>query len=393
MYFDYAIIGAGIAGLKAAQSIRNQHPTGSILLVNGEDRLPYKRTRISKAMAKGFDADAFALHDELYFQEMNISYKCLQISSIDVNGKCLFDRHGGAIHWNKLLLCTGSNPVFPAFDREAASFIFPVRTALDVETIVKKLKSNRKIAIIGGGVLGVEVAEQLTIMGHRPYLYFAGSHLLETYLDSFLSEKLANELHNSGVRLFPQHRIMAIENSTSDVCALVTDAGDCFSTDLIISCIGSRPNVLMAMEAGIPASIGIKTDWKMCCQAPDVYAAGDVVQLPDGRVEGLWHAAEYQGMIAGTNAAGGNMVHDKRGFRMKLESQNSFYFSQIPVEAADSQEIWKSSDGTRYYKVFFLGNQLSGALMWNDAARAKILQKAIWEGWDRKMVAESFFVD
>jgi NAD(P)H-nitrite reductase large subunit len=393
MKYDYITIGAGIAGVTAVRSIRQHDKSGSVLLVDGEDRLPYKRTKISKTMATGFTTNAFALLSEDDLRGMNIFYQRMKINSIDLLNKTIRDQQGEILHWNKLLLCTGAEVVLPDFDDAAAKRIFPIRTAKDVEQLLGQLHGRKNVAVVGGGVLGVEVAEQIAKLGAEVSILFQGDRLMERHFDAHLSAQLKLEMQQAGIQLFPGKRIVAMNVSQSDVCELMFSSGESHLTDLVVSCIGTRPNFQLARQSGIQTSKGIQTDWEMRCYIPDVFAAGDTVELPDGRVEGLWHAAEYQGMIAGTNAAGGCLVHDRRGFRMKLETENSFYFSQFPRVIPENQLVWSSADGKKYYSLLFSANKLVGALMYNDAPNAKRLQQAIWEEWDLTTAKQSFFIE
>lgn len=393
MKYDYITIGAGIAGVTAVRSIRQHDKTGSVLLIDGEDRLPYKRTKISKTMAAGFTTNAFALLSEDDLHGMNISYQRMKINHIDVIHKTLSSQQGDILHWNKLLLCTGAQVVLPGFDDAAAKRIFPIRTANDVEQLLGQLHGRKNIAVVGGGVLGVEVAQQLAKLGAKVSLLFKDNRLMEQHFDTYLSAQLEVEMQQAGIQLFPDKRIVAINVLQSDECKLMFFSGESHIADVVVSCLGTSPNIQLARQAGLQTSKGIQTDWEMRCHISDVFAAGDTVELPDGRVEGLWHAAEYQGMIAGTNAAGGYMAHDRRGFRMKLETENSFYFSQMPWPISENQLVWSSADGKKYYRLFFSADKLVGALMCNDAPNAKRLQKAIWEEWDLAAVKQSFFIE
>ena len=162
--YDYAVIGACKAGLSAVETLRERVPAASILLINGEDRLPYKRTHLTKKLASGFSHDEFALKEESWYTDQAIElWNGAQVVEIDSDNHELLCSDGRRASWKKLLIASGAVPFQP--DIPGKEFIRHLRSAADTEIIRNSLLKSRRVAVLGQGVEGVEIAEQCRKMG------------------------------------------------------------------------------------------------------------------------------------------------------------------------------------------------------------------------------------
>ena len=110
-FYEYIVIGAGIAGIKAAEGIRMVDADGEIVIINGEDRMPYKRTQLSKHLVKGFEKEAFMLHPQEWYEKNNIRIIHTKVKSVSLIHKSLTLFAAGQLQWGKLILATGSSPI------------------------------------------------------------------------------------------------------------------------------------------------------------------------------------------------------------------------------------------------------------------------------------------
>ncbi len=388
--YDYIIVGAGIAGIKAVEGIRSIDSNGTILLINGEDRTPYKRTQISKQLVNGFEKEAFAIHTTDWFDTNKVTVINDLTHSISVENKSLLTKNHLLFHWNKLILAMGSSPTPLVLKGNGKAEINYFRTAFDAEYLIQKVSEIKRVLVIGGGVLGVELAAALAQMGKTVSLVHAQSLLMHRQLDEALSGHLYNLLQSNGIQVIMDEKIKSVSKTGNE--KLLVEIGQMIHllTDFIIAANGVTPAFHLAEKAGLEVGKGIKVNHFLQTSHADVFAAGDVAQHPDGLVSGLWHDAENQGFIAGVNAAGSPSERSKRKYRMKLEVFGQFYFSlNVPKFSKSKMELVHEKNNM-YYRFFFEESKLDGALMLNDKVNAKQLEKAVNEGWNREKVIEVF---
>jgi len=362
------IIGAGIAGLSAASAIAEQDTGGTILLINGEDRAPYKRTKISKNIYHDFAPDAFLLNQDDWYAERAIDLKNgTLVQEIDIANHCLSLSDSTTLSWGKLIIAAGATAERSGVGEPEPSR-FTVRHIADVELLRGLAVNSSSALVVGMGVLGVEVSEQLCMMGLSVTLVGTGNRLMEKQLNDFASDHLKIRFEEAGVKLRFGHR-----------------PGESLpKADIEVHCVGSNPDVRLARDAGIVTRNGVVVNDYLETSAPDVYAAGDITEREDGTVCHLWHEAEHQGRYAGLNAAAGRAGTKtpcpRIPFRLKCEVFDQYYFSINPKAAAiEDIETRERHDP---YRCFYLQNgSLLGMFMINDPENAKRYEKAVRERW------------
>ncbi|MCC7318661.1 MAG: FAD-dependent oxidoreductase [Bacteroidales bacterium] len=390
MYYDFVIIGAGIAGIKSIEGIRSENQTASILLINGEDRLPYKRTQLSKQFAKGFEREEFTIASLEWFHQQKVIVLNDKVMSISLKTKSLKTFRQSIIQWNKLIIASGSSPVCSPIKGNGRQELLFFRSALEAENLRQLATKASKIIVIGGGVLGVELASALTNMNKSVSLVHTDPFLMNRYFDEYLSNHLSTLLQTKGIQLILHEKVKSVSKTGNG--KLLVEIGEMIHllTDLVVVAQGVQPTIECAKKAGLETKIGIVVNANMCTSHPDVFAAGDVTQHQNDSLTGLWHDAENQGVIAGKNAAGGRLERVDKKFRLKMEIFNQFYFSMNrPMKQSHRDEVVEH-ENDRYYRFFFTDAKLIGALMLNDKQRAKTIEKAVNEHWSREQVIKEF---
>lgn len=388
--YDYIIVGAGIAGFKAAETIRRHDDEGSLLLINGEDRLPYKRTRIDKNLYNGFTSNQFALADTDYFENRQIKLLKDIVSSIDLKTKSLHTERRNQFSWNKLILAMGGAPKWPDVKGNGKRDIFLVRTADDAEELIRASKRAEKIIVGGGGVQGIELADQFVKAGKQVTLVHNGIQLMNRHFDQYMAQHIHQHLEKNGVTVICNEKVKGISKTSNE--KYLVKIGDIIQivTDLVVFSVGSKPQISLAQDAGLATNRGILVNEYLQTSHPDVYAAGDVAEHPGGYISGLWHAAEHQGILAGSNAAGNKQINNRKPFRLKTEVFGQYYFSMnapITNNAYLSESIQINE---RYYQAYFHNDELKGLLMINDKAQTKLAEQAVHESWSKTQFKETF---
>lgn len=388
--YDYVIVGAGIAGFKAAEAIRQYDGEGSLLLINGEDRLPYKRTRISKSLQSGFLFDQFALAGNNYYEANQIALLNESVFSIELGKKQITTIRKKKIGFRKLILTMGASAKQPVIRGNGKKNIFLLRNAADAHTILSNSKSVDKILVSGGGVQGIEIAEQLAKSGKQVTLVHRETQLMNKHLDGFLSVYLHQLLETNGLKIICNEEVRSISKTGNDKQLIQVGEIIQLMTDMTIFSIGSEPNIALAAEAGIKTNKGIVVNNRMQCSHPDVFAAGDVAEHPDGSITGLWHAAEMQGAVAGASATGQQVIYQQPAFRLKMEVFDQYFFSMNMPKISNGHESVTIEKLPSYFHFYFKQNKLHGMLMLNNKDLAKSCEAAVREQWEKDKVLEFF---
>ena len=380
---DVLILGAGIAGVSAAEELAGGDLR--ICLVDGEPRLPYKRTKISKHIATGFGAEEFALKPHVWYERNEIALLTgSMLVDLDLSARKASLASGLEVAFEQLLLASGSEPNrIPTDATEDDSKVFVVHSQTQVEAIIARTHAPEAILVVGGGVLGVEVAEQMFKRGHDVTLACSGSQLMPRQLDDASSRIVTESYQAAGVELFFGERIDSIESNQTGI--RVELSGQEREFKRVIVCTGLAPNTELPARAGVEVRRGVVVDNELRCSLPGVYAAGDIAEHPDGTITRLCHAAEHQGRVAAHNILGRGRTDTLPPFRLKCEVFDHFYFSLLPP--SDGQYESETPSGNRYRRFWYSGGRLSGAIMVDDE-NPKLYQRAVSERWSRSRVMQ-----
>jgi len=386
------VIGAGAAGFNAALSAREHSPDATVLLIDQEEYNPYKRTKLSKHIAQGFQSEEFELQESSWYTEHEITLKTgCTIVAVDRSARELTDSDGNRYGYQSLILAPGADPLYPAVVRkhEEGSF-YVVRNKKDAQRLTRDARKARNVLVAGMGVLAVEVAWQLVQMKKKVTLAGATPQIMPRQLDARAAEIMEDLLIKRGVKLMFQEEILSFERNKKggmDV-AMIKHSG---VYDLVVFCIGIKPRVDLARQAGLEVNVGIVVDEHLRTSDEHIFSAGDAAEHEGGRLTYLWHAAEYQGKLAGENAVGGNAVFDDPPYRLKAEVFDSYFFSINKPENLLECELEEVEEGDMYVGLYYRDDTLCGVVMANDRDRAKLYQQAVREGWDRDKVNKEFF--
>ena len=384
--YDFVIVGAGKAGVTAAQTLREKLPSSSILLINGEDRLPYKRTNLTKHLNDSFGRDDFALLSDNDYETLNLErIDGARVFRINPEEKTLNLRSAERVRWDRLLLATGAVP--NRLDIPGSEFIHHLRNIDEAEEIRSLLKDHPRTVVIGQGVEGVELAEQCCIADSEVLLIGREDRLMGRWLDPALSGRMEDLLQGRGIQC--RYNLLPLSVSRSEDSFILNCGVEDVETDLIISSLGIKGNPYLAEDLGIYGSTGIVIDRQCRTSVPDIFAAGDVTQSDPGWPRGLWHWAEFQGKTAALNMAAsavGTLLDGpelyNRPTRLKCEPFGDFYFSMALDEVKDSDDSYVFVDNeTRYLRIFERDGKSIAALMQGyGKAGGKALEKAVQEG-------------
>jgi nitrite reductase (NADH) large subunit len=386
-HYPIIAIGASIASISFIRTLRDQADNRKILLIHGEDRLPYKRTKINKNMVRGFDKDEFKMADEKWYSDNHVDLIYDRALKLDAEEKTVSTKNGHVYYYDKLLLATGASAVIPKVTGVEPSEIHGVQNAYDVDRVLQTCSGKQRFLIIGGGVEGIETADQLMRKGKQVILASRMKLPLQKLFPEALLKTLVEKIQSKGVLLFNGVSV-SIVHKTDDHYN-VNLKGQELRFDAIIACTGAIPNTDLARKAGLKVEKGILVNEYLQTSDKDIMAAGDVAQHARGMVTGLWHAAEHQGKLAAMNLLDKPQEHTLPPFRLKTEVFGLFMFSAAYEELIPGvEEAIEEQHGDIHRIMYYNDNQLKSVVFLNDKDRAKTYQQALFEHWDKKKVID-----
>ncbi len=304
------IVGAGECGARAAFALRERGFDGEITLIGSEPHLPYERPPLSKEGLAGAEPPKYVAGAERY-QAARISVITdVPVEVIERKRKFVKLAGGRAIQYDRLLLATGARPrVFEAC--ENAERIRMLRTHADALAIRALLAPGRKVAIVGGGFIGLELAATARRLGAAVVLVEGLPRVLSRGVPEEIAAVVAERHWREGVEIVCGARIAAIEADDNAARVLFADGGS-VDADLVVVGIGAIPNTDVAAAAGLLIENGIAVDETLRTSDPDIFAAGDCCSFPlthyGGRRVRLeaWRNAQDQGTLVAANLMGAN---------------------------------------------------------------------------------------
>lgn len=305
------IVGAGMAGARAVIALRIADYKGSITLIGEEALLPYDRPPLSKAAIASEDAPtpAFLLDDD-QLRSLNCTFiRSARVLKLEVKSKSVTLSTGVSITYEKLLIATGAKP--RKLNIAGGEHALLLRDFGDVEVLRQALKPNKKIVIIGGGFIGLELASSAIKRGCDVTLVEAQPRILMRGVTEAIAQVVREKHLSEGVKLLTGTGLSKLQKN-----AVHLADGRIIAADTIIAGIGAAPEVSLAAEAGLKIENGIACDENMRSSDPHVFAAGDCANFPHGlfgakrtRLE-AWRSATDQANTAAINMLGGNKIHN-----------------------------------------------------------------------------------
>ncbi len=376
----YLIIGGGLAADAAVRGIRELDQHGSILMVSDEDNPPYDRPPLSKALWKGTKVDTIWCHTETANVDLRLG---TSIVAVDAGSKTATDSNGKVVSYKKLLLATGG---FPRRLRNANSSVIYFRKLSDFSRAWQAASREAEFAVIGGGLIGSEIAAALAMNGRKVSLFFPGDCIGSRIYPRPLAHFLNVYFRQSGVDVRFSEQVEVVERE-GDKLVIGTHCHEKITVDSIIAGIGIVPNVDLANVAGIEVGDGVVVDEMLRTSNPDIFAAGDVANFPCAALKRRLRFehednARAMGRTAGRNMAGGSEVYRHLPFFYS----DLFDIGYEAVGEIDSSmaiiEDWVETfrKGIIYY---LRDNYVRGVLLWNtwglvDAARELIASGQKW---------------
>ena len=311
-------MGAGLAGGKAAEALREQGFDGDVVLVGAEGHAPYDRPPLSKDYLQGqTERDAIAVHEPDWYAAHDVELRTsTTVTGIDRDAHQVLLDDGQRLGYDKLLLATGSTPRTPPIPGASLEGVRYLRTVDDSNRLRETIAGGGPIAIVGAGWIGLEVAAAARIAGVQTTVLEAAPQPLLRALGAEMGSVFADLHREHGVDLRLGAQITEITGDGRHVTGVALADGTHVDAAAVLIGIGATPNTKLAEQAGLTVDDGVIVDSALRTGDPDIYAAGDIARAHHPvlgtriRVE-HWNNALSQPATAAAAMLGGPASYDE----------------------------------------------------------------------------------
>jgi 3-phenylpropionate/trans-cinnamate dioxygenase ferredoxin reductase component len=275
----FAIVGGGLAGAKAAEALRDKDFDGHVVLFAAEEHLPYERPPLSKEYLAGKkELGDFTTVSSAWYRDHNIELQLgTEVSAIDPKGRTLSLPDGSTVHYDKLLLATGSRPrrlPIPGADADGVHYL---RTVDDADALNSVLTEGSSLAVVGGGWIGLEVAAGARVRGVNVTVVEMAELPLMGALGREVGEVFAALHREHGVDLRLGASVQEITTAGGKATGLKLGEGSTVEADAVLVAVGAAPNTTLAEQAGLALGDGgVLVDSSLRTSEPDIFAVGDI---------------------------------------------------------------------------------------------------------------------
>jgi len=376
----YIIIGGGIAGVSAAEAIREVDKTGRIILICKEAELPYYRMNLTRYLAGDIHVSALPLHPDDWYRSQAVELMLnTSVDSINPATKEVSLVRNGKLSYDKLILANGAQPFVPAFPGRDLKGVWSVRTHSDADNILYCCLPKMHVVCIGGGLLGLENAGALAKRGADVTVIETFDWLLPRQLPKEGGKQLEKLILKMGVKVVTGGKVKEMRGEGA-VRAVAFEDGSELPAELVLITTGVAADANLAKAAGLKVNKGVVVDEQMRTSEPDIFAAGDISEC-NGKLYGLWMPAKAQGTVAGHNAAGKNDVFPELPPSAKLKVLGIDLFSIGQIAPTDPNDVLISEAiGEDFIGFVLRDGKLIGASLLGDVSLAAEVKEAVNTG-------------
>lgn len=360
----YVIVGASLAGAKAAQALRSEGFGGSVVLIGAEREAPYERPPLSKDFLMGKTSrDALHVHPADWYGEQEIELRLgTAVTRIDAAGHQVTLADGQSLGYARLLLATGAVPRSLGLPGAEQRGVIYLRTVDDSERMRAAFAGTPRVAVIGAGWIGLEAAAaareagcEVTVveMAELPLLAVLGPEVARVFADLHLSR---------GVEFVFGARVSEITGSGGSADGVLLADGTRVAADVVVVGVGARPYTDLAESAGLRVENGVITDAALRTSDPDIFAAGDVANAfhpfygRHVRVE-HWANALHQPEVAARSMLGREASYDRLPYFFTDQYDLGMEYTGLVEPGGYDRVVFRGDVPGREFVAFWLDSE------------------------------------
>lgn len=383
---NYVIIGNGPAGTQAALAAKKLDPEAAVTIVSREAQLFYYRYYLPHFLAGAKDESKMVVHPEAFYAKKGVDLVLgHQVVSVNPEKNILTLIDGSSLSYSALVVASGSRARGPAWPGSDLDGVVTLREWADVPKIQEKTRNSRQAVVVGGGLLGIELAWAFRELGLEVSYLIKEDRFWPQMLDTDASAIVERRVREAGVNLMTNESIKEIRGENGRVSGVSLESGGQIPCQLLGVAIGAVAETGFLKDSGVQVDRGVIVDDHLRSNFPNIFAAGDVAQAYDvvygeHRVNTSWLNAYRQGDIAGANMAGGEKTFAGGIPYNLMEIYGlSFVSMGLPNAAGDEYQIVSRSEPDRdlYHKLVLKDGALIGATLLGDVERARYFEEMI----------------
>lgn len=359
----FVIVGGGLAAAKAAEALRANDFDGHIVLIAEEYHLPYERPPLSKEFLAGKKSlEDFTVHDAAWYRDSNVDLRLgTAVTGIDRSAHTVVLPDNSSVHYDKLLLATGSRSRRPPIPGSEAARVHYLRTFDDAVELNSTLREGSSLAIVGAGWIGLEVAASARSRGVEVTVVETARLPLLAALGAEAGQVFADLHRDHGVNLLLESSVAEISTASGAATGLVLDDGTSIAADAVLVAVGAAPNVELAQAAGLDMGDGgVLVDSTLRSNDADVYAVGDIAAaehpLYGTRIRTEhWANALKQPAVAAANMLDKNLDYAELPYF--FTDQYDLGMEYVGYAPSYERVVFRGDVARREFIAFWLDNQ------------------------------------
>ncbi len=399
----YVIIGNGIAGVTAAETLRAESPGAAIAVIGSDFHSVYYRPALKDYLAGRVGEEKLRARRANFYREQQLYYVPDRMIGLDAQQHIIQLQSGRQMPYARLLLANGAQPRRLACPGHQLRGVTSLRNIADYQAVLARLPSARHVVVVGSGTLALETVESLRQRRYEVTHVMRGSTLWPAVLDATASDLVLQQEIRDGVTVRLNEEIVEITGDQGQVSGVVTSSGARIPCQMVITAIGIGPDIDIIKHSGIVCGRGVWVDALMRTNLPDIYAAGDVVETVDprtrrARVIGQWYPAVQQGRAAAYSML--DLLDAHRPFQAGTFYNATFLYGLdcaavglTNIQGSQCQDIVAEPQPRRYRKVTLVNGVPIGMLALGDRKEALAFKRAIDYGVSLAPAASSLFAD
>ena len=352
------------------------------MLLSKEHEIPYYRLNLTRLLADELPESELPIHPKQWYKDNDIRLEFgAEVSGISHDHQTVECLNGMEESFDTLILAVGSHPFIPPIPGATKEGVTTIRTIDNARKILENAKPGINVVCIGGGILGLETAGALASRGAGVTMLEGFDYPMPRQLNRIAGTLLADYISQAGIKLSTLAKAEEILGDER-VRAVKLRDDRVLPADMVVIATGVRPNSYLARNAGIEVDRGIIVNDFLTTSHPKIYAAGDVAEHR-GELYGTWSPSQYQGRIAGLNAAGQSVEFGgvPRSNILKVLGVDLFSIGMIQPEDASFEVYEKEVDG-KYYGFIFHDTYLVGSILLGDASLTSYVKNAVESSQD-----------
>jgi nitrite reductase (NADH) large subunit len=363
------VVGNGMASVRFLECLTRLAPERYAITVIGAEPEPaYNRVLLSALLAEDVSRTDIEMKPRAWYEAHGIDLKTgVRVTAVDTTGRMAQLDDGETLNFDRLVLATGSDPIRLPMPGGDLPGVMTFRDLKDIKVMDDAIRTGQRVAVIGGGLLGIEAAYGIAKRGGQVTLVHVMDCLMERQLDPQAAAILKRQLERKGIKVLLSRSTVAVEGSAA-VEALRFADGSILAANIVIFAVGIRPSMSLAKAAGLAVNRGILVDDGMMTDVPGVYAIGECAEHR-GTAYGLVEPAYAQAEALARRFVGESATFDGMVLATNLKVSGVPVFSAGDFMGGPGTQsaVLEDKKAGLYRKLVFSGNVLTGCVLVGDA--------------------------